>query len=121
MDAVDADESGTPIGLRGLPERNGNRSARARAVPHATALAVDEALTQVIEVRDRDSSQTLIAGIAIEQPGTLAQVPSGRPASGPVQAVELREADEALFAVAPIKHQGRPEVRRVGKKGGRRG
>jgi len=49
--------------------------------------AVGAVLAQVVKMGHRDTGQTLIAGVAIDGPGTVTQVLCGGPGEGVVEAV----------------------------------
>lgn len=103
VDAVDADEAGAALGLRGLPDRDGDGPAGSGRFPVAARVAVARRVAQVVQVRDRDVGQPLVAAIAVDQPGALAQVAGGRPAQALVHGIEPGQRGDVALGVAARK------------------
>lgn len=91
VDGVDAHEAGAALGMGFAPLADVDPH-RARLILGAAATLVGLRLTQVVEVAVGDGGQALIAAVAEQLPGSLAELAVGRSGEGAVQGGELNQS-----------------------------
>ena len=107
VDAVDADEAGQTVGLRGAALADGALH-RMRLLRHGTPRAlIAGSAAQVVQMRHRDASQPLIAGIAKQSAGALGEFAGGRAGEIAVQGVEFGQRLLVGHAIAIGERLGR--------------